>query len=141
MKSKALNRSSKLKIYKSPIRPIVTYGYEAWTLTNRDEQYLRIFECRILIFGPVQNEDGFWRIRMNHELNDLIKNADIVRYAKSKRMAWLGHVMRMEGERIPKRVLEWKPMGRRNRGRPRKRWIEDIEKDIRIMGKRGWRKL
>jgi hypothetical protein len=39
-----------------------------------------------------------------------------------------GHVMRMEGERIPKRELEWKPMGRRNRGRPRKRWIEDIEK-------------
>jgi outer membrane receptor for monomeric catechols len=61
----------------------------------------------------VQNEDGFWRIRMNHDLNDLIKNADIVRYVKSKRMAWLGHVMRMEGEIIPKRVLEWKPMGRR----------------------------
>jgi hypothetical protein len=73
---------------------------------------------------------------MNHELNDLIKNADIGRYLKIKRMAWLGHVMRMEGERIPKRVLEWKPMGRRNRERPRKRWIEDIEKDIQIMGKK-----
>jgi hypothetical protein len=78
---------------------------------------------------------------MNHELNDLIKNADIVRYVKSKRMAWLGHVMQMEGERIPKRLLEWKPMSRRKRGRPRKRWIEDIEKDIQIMGIRGWRKL
>jgi hypothetical protein len=43
----------------------------------------------------------------------------------------------MEGERISKRVLEWKPIGRRNRGRPRKRWIKDIEKDIQIMGKRG----
>ena len=41
MKSKALNRTSKLKIYKSLIRPIVTYGCEAWALTNRDEQYLR----------------------------------------------------------------------------------------------------
>jgi hypothetical protein len=93
------------------------------------------------IFGPVQNEDGFWRTRMNHELNDLIKNADIVRYVKSKRIAWLGHVMRMEGERIPKRVLEWKSMGRRNRGRPRKRWIVDIEKDVQIMGITGRRKL
>ena len=36
MKSRALNRSSKLKIYTSLIRPVVTYGCEAWTLTNRD---------------------------------------------------------------------------------------------------------
>ena len=34
MKSRALNRSSKLKIYKSLIRLVVTYGCEAWTLTN-----------------------------------------------------------------------------------------------------------
>jgi hypothetical protein len=59
MKSRALNRSSKLKIYRSLIRPVVTYGCEAWTLTNRDKQNLRIFERRILrkIFGPVENRD------------------------------------------------------------------------------------
>jgi hypothetical protein len=58
MKPRALNRSSKLKIYKSSIRPVVTYGCEAWTLTDRDEQHLRIFKRRILrkIFGPVQNK-------------------------------------------------------------------------------------
>ena len=78
---------------------------------------------------------------MNYKLNDLIKNTDIVRFVKSKRMAWLGHVMRMEGKRIPKRVPEWKPTGRRNRGRPRKRWIEGIEEDLQIMGIRGWRNL
>jgi len=70
-----------------------------------------------------------------------LKNADIVRFVKSKVMSWLGHVMRMEGKRIPKRVLEWKPTGRRNRGRPRKRWMADIEGDIQIMGIRGCRML
>ena len=66
--------SSKLKIYKSLIRRVVTYGCKAWTLTNRDENYFRIFVRRILrqIFGPVQNEDGLWRIKMNYEMNDLI---------------------------------------------------------------------
>jgi len=78
---------------------------------------------------------------MNYELNDLIKNADIVGFVKSKRMAWLGYVKRMEGKRIPKRVLECTLKCRRYRGRRRKRWIEDIEEDIEIMGIRGWRKL
>ena len=51
-------------------------------------QLLRIFERRILrkFFGPVQNEDGSWRIRMNYELNKLIENADIVRFIKRRRM-------------------------------------------------------
>jgi hypothetical protein len=76
MKSRALNRSSKLKIYKSLIKPVVTYRCEAWTLTNPGEQNLRIFERKILrkIFGPVQNEDGSWRIRMNYELSELVKS-------------------------------------------------------------------
>ena len=63
------------------------------------------------IFGPVQNEDGSWRIRMNYELNELIGNADIVRFIKRRRIAWLGHVMRMDDKRTPKRILQWKPIG------------------------------
>jgi hypothetical protein len=40
----------------------------------------------------------------------------------------------MDEKRTPKGILEWKPIGRRIRGKPRKRWIEDIEDDIQIMG-------
>jgi len=91
------------------------------------------------IFGPLQNEDGFWRIRMNYELNELIGNADIVRFVKGRRIAWLGHVMRMDDKRTPKRILQWETIGTRIRGRPRKRWIADIEEDMQIMGLRRWR--
>jgi hypothetical protein len=76
---------------------------------------------------------------MNHELNELVENADIVRFIKSRRIARLGHVMRMDEKRTSKRVLEWKPIGRRIRGRPRKRWIEDVEEVIQRMGIRGWK--
>ena len=78
MKSRALNSSSKLKIYTTLIRPAVTYGCEAWTLTGRNEQQLRTFERKILreIFGLVQDETGIWRIGKNHELKELIGNAD-----------------------------------------------------------------
>jgi hypothetical protein len=40
----------------------------------------------------------------------------------------------MDDKRTPKRMSEWKPMGTRTRGRPRKRWIADIEEDIKITG-------
>jgi hypothetical protein len=87
--------------------PVVIYGCEAWELTNRVEQHLGIFEHKILRkhFGPVQDKNGSWRIKMNRELSELIENTDKVRFVKSRGIAWLGHVMWMDGKGIPKRVL------------------------------------
>jgi hypothetical protein len=47
--------------------------------------------------------------------------------------------MQMDDKKTPKRVSEWKPIGKRIRGRPRIRWIADIENDMQIMGIRRWR--
>jgi hypothetical protein len=48
--------------------------------------------------------------------------------------------MQMDDKRTPKRILQWKPIGARTRGRPRKIWIVGIEEDLQIMGVRRWRK-
>jgi hypothetical protein len=76
---------------------------------------------------------------MNYQLKELIENADIVRFIKSRRIAWLGHVMRMDDKRTPTRILAWKPRGTRTRGRPRKKWMADIKEHMQIMGIRRWR--
>jgi hypothetical protein len=39
-----------------------------------------------------------------------------------KQLIWYGHVERMDPTRLPKIMINWKPEGRRNRGRPRRNW-------------------
>jgi hypothetical protein len=46
----------------------------------------------------------------------------------------------MDDKRTPKIILEWKPIGARIRGRPKKGWIAEIKDDMQIMGIRRWRK-
>jgi hypothetical protein len=52
----------------------------------------------------------------------------ILIFIKSRRMTLLGHVTRMEGGRIPRRILEWKPIGRRIRERPSKDGLKTLKK-------------
>ena len=39
---------------------------------------------------------------------------------------WLQHVQRMDTTRLPKQALHYKPKWRRNTGRPRKRWRDQL---------------
>jgi len=109
------------------------YGCEAWSLTLREERRLRVFENMVLrrIFGPRRVEvTGEWRRLHNEELNDLYSSPNIVRVIKSRRMRWVGHVARMGEERGVYSFLVWKPEGRRQLERPRRRWVDNIRTDL-----------
>ena len=100
----ASSRNSKLQIYRTSVRPAVTYGSHSWTLTTEEERALAVFERKILreIYGPVQ-ENKLWRIRQNDELEAIIKGENIVRFIICQRIRWLGHVERMQDTAIPKK--------------------------------------
>ena len=66
------------------------------------------------------------------------KTPDIVSRIKIRRLEWLGHVVRMNETRPVKKIFERK-LGRRGRGRPRLRWINDVEDDLRKIGVKRWR--
>jgi hypothetical protein len=74
---KLKSKGTKMKLYKALVRPVVTYGAQAWTLRSVDEQALRVFERKVLrlIYGSVCIQ-GEQRLRTNAELDHLLGHAD-----------------------------------------------------------------
>ena len=124
-------------VYRTMMLPVVLYGCETWSLTSKEERRLRVFENRVLrrIFGPKRDEvTRDWRKLHNEELNGVYCSPNIVRGIKSRRMGWDGHVARMEESSGVYRVLMGKPEGKRPLGRPRRRWEDNIKKDLQEVG-------
>jgi len=111
-------------------------------LTKKEEQALLIFERKIFrrIFGP-EYENGEWKIRTNRELEEMIKGENIVKWIKGQRISWLGHLERMEEDRLPKKIFTQEMEGMKRRGRPMKRWKEEAERDLEVLGVRRWKEM
>ena len=60
---------------------------------------------------------------------------------KGQRISWLGHPERVEEDRMPQKIFTQELEGTRRRGRPTKRWKEEVERDLRVLGVRRWREL
>ena len=91
-----------------------------------------VFERKVLrrIFGPTKERDGTWRIKTNNELDELIRNKDIINHIEAQRLSWFGHLHRMLEERMVKKVYKWKPILTRPLGRPKNRWEDATRNDI-----------
>ena len=87
------------------------------------------------IFGPKRDlVTEEWRKLHNEELNDLYSSPNIIRVIKSRIMGLAGHVARMGESRGLYRVLVVKPEGKRQLGRPRRIWEDNIMVDFQVSG-------
>jgi hypothetical protein len=119
-------KNLKIKIHKTVILPVVLFGCEAWSLILREEHGLRVFENRVL---RRRDEDGSWRKLRNDELHNLYSSPNIVRVIKSRSTSWAGDVARMGRGVVFTGFLLGGP-----KGRPRPRWEDNINMDLREIG-------
>ena len=82
------------------------------------------------IFGPTRTDDGYWRIKTNQDINDVLKGQNIIGFIKKQRLNQLGHVERKAEDNIVQKIKRWKPVSKRPIGRPKTRWEDDVLEDI-----------
>jgi len=63
----------------------------------------------------------------------------MVKVIESSRLRWAGHVVRMDDNELPRKILWTNPGGQRGSGRPKSRWIDGVQEDTRKLGCRNWR--
>jgi len=69
------------------------------------------------------------------------KGENIAKWIKGQRVSWLGHLQRMEEDKMLKKIFTQELEGARRRGRLRKGWKEEAERDLQVLGVRRWTEL
>ena len=126
-KSKQYSLKTKIRLYNSNVKSVLLYGSECWRVVESDMQKISAFHnrclrriCRI-----------FWPDRISNQ--DLYKNTNsrnVVLEIKQRRLQWLGHVLRMDQNSIPRVALRWTPPGKRKPGRPKTTWRRTVALEL-----------
>ena len=123
-----------MKFYNACVLSTLLYAAECWSLTERDEARLDVFDMRC-------QRKILWIVWSQHvskkHIRSLTKQPQLSKVIRNRRLKWFGHLLRMDNERIPKRLHLWKPThGRWRRGRPRTMWTNVIQRDLLNLGLR-----
>jgi len=71
----------------------------------------------------------------------LSKGENIAKWIKEQSISWLGHLERMEENRMLQKIFTQELEGTRRGGRPRKGRREEVERDLHVLGVRRWTEL
>ena len=121
------SKTTRIKLLRSCIFPIATYGSESWTINKNAERIISSFEMkcyRNILKIP-------WVLKRTNAsiLEELgIEGEWLVKTVKKRKLAYFGHIKRHES--LERTIFEGRMPNNRCRGRPRRRWSDDIERDL-----------
>ena len=117
--------STKLKMHNAVVLPSLLYGCESWTLYDRHIKQLEKVHMRVLrsMFG-IRRQDRI----TNTEVLDRAHSSSTESMLLKTQLRWVGHVIRMEEHRMPRRLLYGElAAGKRHQGRQKKRYKDSVK--------------
>ena len=129
--------STKVRLVKAMVFPVVMYGYESWTIKKAERRRIDAFELwcwRRLLKDP-------WTARRSNQyiLKEISPGCSLEGLMLKLKLQYFGHLM-WRADSWEKTLMLGKIEGRRRRGRQRMRWLDGIT-DLTDMGLGGLREL
>ena len=127
-----LSLATKRHLYSTCVAAVLLYGSECWTTVQADLQCLDAFHHRCIrtimqVSRRQQREEEITSEELRHRWGDATAMSEKVRV---RRLEWLGHLARMEPDRLPKRILFGAFQQTRPFCGPRQRWKDVITRDM-----------
>ena len=124
-KDKYVSRETKKRLVRALIFPVVLYGCETWTKTLDMEK--KINACEMWIWRKMLRI-SWTEKRTNESVREELgieRDETLQQTATWRKLSYFGHVMRSNG--LEKELMTACGEGRRRRGRPRKRWLDEVQ--------------
>ena len=137
LKSRVISLSTKVRLVKAMVFPVVMYGCESWTLRKAEQQRIDAFELwcwRRLLRVP-------WTARRSNQsiLKEISPGCSLEGLMLRLKLQYFGHLM-WKAESFEKTLMLGKIEGRRRRGRQKMGWLDGITNSM-DMGLGGLRQL
>ena len=122
-KDRSLSNEMKMRLMNALVWPVATYGCESWTLRAVDMKRISGFEMtayrRMLRIS--------WRDHRTNQsiLEQLDTSQQLLKVIQRRKLQYFGHLVRADN--LSTFILHGRINGKRRRGRPRRRWTDDIK--------------
>ncbi|KAJ4429074.1 hypothetical protein ANN_26075 [Periplaneta americana] len=127
-----LNLKLRSGVMNSFILPVLLYGAQTRSLTEREQDMLR--KCQRKMERKILNITLRHRLR-NEDIRSQTHLKDAAETADKLKKKWTGHVMRLNENRWTHILTTWDPrIGKRNVGKQKTRWADELNQDSAIYG-------
>ena len=109
----------------------MVYGLETVAVTKKQVEEMKVAEMKLLRFGMgVTRKD---KIRNEH-IRSTVEVERLGMKMREGRLRWYGHVMRRDQEYVGRKMMEMEFPEKRKRGRPKRRFLDVVKKDMEEVG-------